>query len=149
MIHCSCNFPTPPSYFGLMPELILSRLVQSARVAGTNISPNFFQIPLCYNGRASSIVVSETAIQRPHGVSLNAQGDATFQPSQQLDYEAELGFFVSTPVPLGEIVPARRARDHIFGFVIVNDWSARDIQMNEMRPLGPFNGKAAGTSISP
>jgi fumarylacetoacetase len=69
--------------------------------------------------------------------------------SQKLVYEVELGVFVSQPVPYGETVPASRARDHIFGFVLLNDWSARDIQFFEMTPLVPFNGKGTATSISP
>lgn len=73
----------------------------------------------------------------------------TFAPSQKLDYEVELGMFVSNVVPYGQRVPASKAKDHIFGFVLLNDWTARDVQFYEMMPLGPFNGKAFATSISP
>lgn len=106
-------------------------------------------MPLCYNGRASSVVVSGTAIHRPWGLVRMSNGAVVFHQSKRFDYETELGFFVSTPIPRGEFVPAKKARDHIFGFVVLNDWSARDIQFLEMTPLGPFNGKSSNTSISP
>jgi fumarylacetoacetase len=111
-------------------------------------SPNFFYMPHCYNGRVSSIVVSGTPIRRPWGYLQGPNDSVVFSKSQRFDYETELGFFISGKVPMGEIVSADNAREHIFGFVVLNDWSARDIQFYESAPLGPFNGKSAGTSIS-
>lgn len=124
---------------------------QGGRLAGAaSVPPNFFHLPLGYNGRASSVVVSGTPIARPYGMMPGKEsGIPGLMPSKRLDYEVEMGIFISKPVRYGESVPARRTRDHIFGLVLLNDWSARDIQMYEMTPLGPFNGKACGTSISP
>jgi fumarylacetoacetase len=114
------------------------------RVAGFgDIPPSFLNQPLAYNGRASSVVASGTYIQRPYGITSDG-----LYPSKKLDYEVELGMFVSTEISFGELVPASHARDYIFGFVLLNDWSARDVQFAEMVPLGPFNGKSCGTSIS-
>lgn len=112
-------------------------------------SPNFFYMPHCYNGRVSSIVVSGTPIRRPWGYLQGPNNSAVFSKSQRFDYETELGFFISGQVPIGEVVSADKAREYIFGFVVLNDWSARDIQFYESNPLGPFNGKSSGTSISP
>ncbi|KAE8383072.1 hypothetical protein BDV26DRAFT_287859 [Aspergillus bertholletiae] len=122
----------------------LEHVTNVGRVAGFgDIPPSFRHQPLAYNGRASSVVASGTPIQRPYGV-----GPGGLYPCQKLDYEVELGMFVSTQVPIGELIPASSARDYIFGFVLLNDWSARDVQFAEMIPLGPFNGKSCGTSIS-
>ncbi|KAB8263430.1 hypothetical protein BDV32DRAFT_136066 [Aspergillus pseudonomiae] len=122
----------------------LEHVVNVGRVAGFgDVPPSFRKQPLAYNGRASSVVASGTPIQRPYGV-----GSDGLYPCQKLDYEVELGMFVSTKIPIGELIPASRARDYIFGFVLLNDWSARDVQFAEMIPLGPFNGKSCGTSIS-
>ncbi|KAE8136066.1 hypothetical protein BDV38DRAFT_294102 [Aspergillus pseudotamarii] len=122
----------------------LEHVTNVGRVAGFgDIPPSFRNQPLAYNGRASSVVASGTPIQRPYGV-----GSDGLYPCQKLDYEVELGMFVSTKIPIGELIPASRARDYIFGFVLLNDWSARDVQFAEMIPLGPFNGKSCGTSIS-
>uniref|UniRef100_A0A8H7NL73 Fumarylacetoacetase n=1 Tax=Bionectria ochroleuca TaxID=29856 RepID=A0A8H7NL73_BIOOC len=116
------------------------------------LPPGFFNFPIGYHGRASSIYVSGTNIERPcgHYYSGNGTGkDLVHGPSQALDYEVELAMIVGSPVEAGVGVPAVSADKHIFGFVIMNDWSARDIQSVEMPPLGPFNGKSFGTSISP
>lgn len=108
-------------------------------------------MPTAYNGRASSVVVSGTPIHRPKGMVRSPDdGSFRFNACQKMDYELEMGFFVSKPVLFGHrIKTADDAREHIFGFVLLNDWSARDIQFAEMHPLGPFNGKGSGTSISP
>ncbi|KAL3957183.1 hypothetical protein ACCO45_007761 [Purpureocillium lilacinum] len=129
----------------------LEHVTNGGRLAGAaSVPPNFFHLPLGYNGRASSVVVSGTPIARPYGMMPGKEsGIPGLMPSKRLDYEVEMGIFISKPVRYGESVPARRTRDHIFGLVLLNDWSARDIQMYEMTPLGPFNGKACGTSISP
>ncbi|KAM0275979.1 hypothetical protein ACHAQH_007197 [Verticillium albo-atrum] len=106
-------------------------------------------MPLAYHARATSVAI-DSEIHRPRGM-IHQQGSDSFvfQESQKMDYEAELGIFVSRPLPVGKTITANEAENHIFGFVILNDWSARDVQSSEMTPLGPFNGKAFGTSISP
>lgn len=112
--------------------------------------PNYKYVPIGYHGRASSIVVSGSDVTRPDGQSL-AQGATTpvFGPSQMLDYEAEIGFFVGKGNQLGKPVGIEEAEEHLFGVCLVNDWSARDIQSWEYQPLGPFLSKNFATSISP
>ena len=111
---------------------------------------NWLHIPIGYNGRASTVVVSGTAIRRPNGQLKGPNDNAPhFGPSQKLDIELELGAVVGTPNPMGQPVSAVDAYDNIFGYVLMNDWSARDIQVWEYQPLGPFQSKAFGTSISP
>ncbi len=112
--------------------------------------PNWLHLPVGYHGRASSVVVSGTDVVRPHG-QLKPSDDEppVFGPSRLLDFELELGFFVGPGTDLGRPVPIGEADEHIFGFVLVNDWSARDIQKWEYVPLGPFLGKSFATSISP
>lgn len=112
--------------------------------------PNYKWLPVGYHGRASSIVVSGTPIKRPMGQTVaNDTGPPTFGPSKLLDYEMEMGFFVGRGNALGERIQMKDAADHIFGMVIVNDWSARDVQKWEYQPLGPFNAKNFATTISP
>lgn len=116
------------------------------------IPPNFYAFPTAYNGHASSVVVSGTSIHRPKGMLRTSGDDSNYEfgPSKRMDYELELGFFVSNWLPFGKVIKtADEAKEYIFGFVMLNDWSARDIQFAEMTPLGPFNGKGSGTSISP
>ncbi|UOG76954.1 fumarylacetoacetase [Hymenobacter tibetensis] len=112
--------------------------------------PNWRHIPIGYHGRASSIVVSGTDIRRPNGQRKAPDADApTFGPSQQLDFELEMAFVVGRSTQLGETVALAEAEDHIFGLLLFNDWSARDIQSWEYVPLGPFLGKSFGSSVSP
>jgi fumarylacetoacetase len=111
--------------------------------------PNWRHLPVGYHGRAGTVVVSGTPVVRPCGQSKAPGDDApSFGPSRRLDIELELGFVVGVGSPLGEPVPASAFRDHVFGVVLVNDWSARDIQAWEYQPLGPFLGKSFATSIS-
>jgi fumarylacetoacetase len=111
--------------------------------------PNWRWLPVGYHGRAGTVVVSGTDIVRPCGQRKPPDEAApNFGPSQRLDIELELGFVVGAPSRLGEPVPASAFRDHVFGVVLVNDWSARDIQAWEYQPLGPFLGKSFATSIS-
>jgi fumarylacetoacetase len=112
--------------------------------------PNYKHVPIGYHGRASSIVVSGTPVRRPYGQtkSPDAPGPA-FGPSKMLDYESELGFYVRRGNALGEMIPLKAARESIFGFTLVNDWSARDIQAWEYQPLGPFLSKNFATTVSP
>ena len=112
--------------------------------------PNYKWLPVAYHGRASSIVVSGTAVQRPWGQVLPAPGGPpAYLPCRQLDYEVELGAFLGPGNDLGRPVPIGRAEDHLFGICLLNDWSARDVQTWEGQPLGPFLAKNFATSISP
>jgi fumarylacetoacetase len=112
--------------------------------------PNYKWLPIGYHGRASSIVASGTPVRRPSGQSTTPGAQSpTFGPSRSLDYEMELGGFVAIGNPLGEPVPLDRAEDHLFGFCLVNDWSARDMQSWEYQPLGPFLAKSFATTVSP
>lgn len=114
------------------------------------LKPNWKHLPVGYHGRASSIVVSGTDLHRPQGQILPPNSDTpVFGPSQLLDFELEMGFLTGPGNELGSPIPVDRARDHIFGLVLVNDWSARDIQKWEYVPLGPFLAKNWATSISP
>ena len=111
--------------------------------------PNWRWLPVAYHGRAGSVVVSGTDVVRPRGQRKAPGEDApTFGPSRRLDFELELGFVVGAPTELGEPVPVDAFADHVFGVVIVDDWSARDIQAWEYVPLGPNLGKSFQTSIS-
>ncbi|XP_031491169.1 fumarylacetoacetase isoform X2 [Nymphaea colorata] len=114
------------------------------------IPPNWFHLPIAYHGRASSIVISGTDIIRPRGQT-HPVGDSHpyFGPSKKMDFELEMASIVGTGNALGTSVNVNEAYDHIFGFVLMNDWSARDIQAWEYQPLGPFLGKSFGTTISP
>lgn len=112
--------------------------------------PNYKYVPIGYHGRASSIVASGSAVIRPSGQTRPSENEPPlFGPTKALDYEAEVGFFVGTPNALGEPIPIDGARSHIFGFCLVNDWSARDIQSWEYQPLGPFLAKSFATTLSP
>jgi fumarylacetoacetase len=112
--------------------------------------PNWLHVPIAYNGRASSVVVSGTLIRRPLGQTKAPDAEApTFGPSRKLDFELETAFVVGAGNALGEPIPVAEAERHIFGLVLLNDWSARDIQQWEYVPLGPFNSKSFATSISP
>lgn len=114
------------------------------------LMPNWLHLPVAYHGRASSVVLSGTQIRRPSGQTLPQDADRpVFGPTKLLDYEFEMGFFTGPGNALGEPIPLERAHEHIFGFVLVNDWSARDIQKWEYQPLGPFLSKNFATSISP
>jgi fumarylacetoacetase len=107
--------------------------------------PNYKHVPIAYHGRSSSLVVSGTPVRRPSG----QLGEGKFGPTRELDYEVEVGLFLGPGTALGEPVPVGRARDHIAGVCLVNDWSARDIQRWEYQPLGPFLAKNFATSVSP
>ncbi|KAK2625969.1 hypothetical protein QTJ16_004231 [Diplocarpon rosae] len=116
------------------------------------LQPNYSHLPVGYHGRASSVVISGTPIRRPNGqILLDPTADPvtpSFGPCRRLDIELELGCFLCKPNVLGEPVRIKDAEDHIFGYVLMNDWSARDIQTWEYVPLGPFNAKNFGTTIS-
>ena len=112
--------------------------------------PNYPWLPIGYHGRASSLVISNTPIRRPHGqLKLPDQPTPVFQPTAQLDYELEVAAYIGTGNPLGTPIPIADAPAHLFGLSLLNDWSARDIQSWEYQPLGPFLGKSFATSLSP
>lgn len=116
----------------------------------TPLLPNWKYLPVGYNGRASTVFVSGTPIPWPSGlIKLSPDEPPIFSPSRKLDFEMELGFFVGTGNPDGQPISVNAASNHIFGCVLLNDWSARDIQAFEYQPLGPFLAKSFGTSISP
>jgi fumarylacetoacetase len=114
------------------------------------LMPNYKYVPVAYHSRASSVCVSGAPVRRPHGQAKGPDEPApAYRASRALDYELELGFYVGIPTTLGEPVPIGEAGGHIFGFCLLNDWSARDIQAWEAQPLGPFLGKSFTTSVSP
>ncbi|KAF2264582.1 fumarylacetoacetate hydrolase FahA [Lojkania enalia] len=116
------------------------------------LQPNYKHLPVAYHGRASSIVVSGTPIRRPNGQILldpaTEKKQPTYSACKKLDFELELGAFICKANKMGEPVPVNEAQDSLFGIVLMNDWSARDVQAWEYVPLGPFNAKNFGTTIS-
>jgi len=119
------------------------------RPGGEPLLPNYRSMPIGYHGRSSTVVVSDTPIVRPCGQLKAADAELRFGPTQALDFELELGFVTGPGNALGEPIPIAQADQHIFGCVLLNDWSARDVQAWEYQPLGPFLGKSFATSISP
>jgi fumarylacetoacetase len=114
------------------------------------LQPNWLHMPIGYNGRASTVVVSGTKVRRPCGQLKPPNAELpSFGPCKRLDFELEMGAVVGQSSPMGEMLTEAQAEEMIFGFVLLNDWSARDIQQWEYVPLGPFQGKAFATSISP
>jgi fumarylacetoacetase len=114
------------------------------------LQPNWLHLPVGYHGRASSLVPGGVDVRRPCGQSRPDDGaPPVFGPSRQMDFELEVGAFVGPGNMLGEPIGIDRAEEHVFGLVLVNDWSARDIQKWEYVPLGPFLGKSFATSVSP
>jgi len=112
--------------------------------------PNYKWVPIGYHGRASSVVVSGTGVQRPRGQTrVETDTAPVFAASRRLDYELELGFFVAAGNELGTAVPIHDAEEQLFGVCLLNDWSARDMQTWEYQPLGPFLAKSFATTISP
>jgi fumarylacetoacetase len=114
----------------------------------TGVSTNIQHLPIAYHGRASSVVVSGTPIKRPKGQILE-NGKPVHAPCQSLDFEVEFAAFIGRGNEMGQSIPIEDAEEHIFGVVLMNDWSARDVQGWESAPLGPFNSKNFGTTVSP
>src|SRR5690242_12265304 len=114
------------------------------------LQPNWLHMPIGYNGRASTVVVSGTKVRRPRGQLKPPNVEApSFGACKRLDFELEMGVVIGQPSPMGEMLSEAQAEEMMFGFVLLNDWSARDIQQWEYLPLGPFQAKAFATSISP
>jgi fumarylacetoacetase len=124
-----------------------SNLGRLFRPGSEPLLPNWRHLPVGYHGRAGTVVVSGTAIHRPWGQRLDGD-EVVFAPTRRLDVEVELGYVVGRGSQPGEPLPPTRFREHVFGIVLVDDWSARDIQAWEYQPLGPFLGKSFATSIS-
>jgi fumarylacetoacetase len=119
------------------------------RPEAPSLPPNWRHLPIGYHGRAGTVVVSGADVVRPHGQRRpDPEAPPVFGPSARLDIECEVGFVVGVASELGRPVPLAEAADHVFGVVLLNDWSARDIQAWEYVPLGPFLGKSFATSIS-
>lgn len=120
------------------------------RGAENALPPNWLHIPAGYNGRASTVVVSGTPVRRPWGqLKPPERAVPEFAPCRRFDFELEMGAVVGLPSTIGQPVNVAEAETMIFGYVVLNDWSARDIQTWEYRPLGPFQAKATATTISP
>ncbi len=119
------------------------------RPDGEPLLPNWRHIPIGYHGRSSSLVVSGTSVIRPSGQLKTADATPQWGPTEKLDVELEVGFITGAGNDMGSVIDVDRAEEHIFGLLLVNDWSARDIQAWEYQPLGPFLGKSFATSVSP
>ncbi|KAK6371289.1 hypothetical protein LTS17_009020 [Exophiala oligosperma] len=113
------------------------------------LCPCFYNLPVAYNGRASSVVVSGTPFHRPRGQVPVENGQIVSGPCRKLDFEVEFACFIGKGNAFGQEIKVDQAEEHIFGFVLMNDWSARDIQFYEAPMMGPFNGKSFCTSVSP
>jgi fumarylacetoacetase len=127
-----------------------ARTISGLLGLGGDLPPNFQWVPTAYHGRVSSIDVSGQRVRRPHGQVLKP-GSKTpvYAPSERLDYELELGIYIGVSNDLGEAIDIADASAHVFGLSLLNDWSARDIQAWEIKPLGPFHAKNFATTVSP
>lgn len=113
------------------------------------LQPNWMHLPVGYHGRASSIVPDGHAVRRPKGQVSADKVNPTWSDCKRMDFELEMGTIIATGNKLGDPIKVKDARDHIFGFTLLNDWSARDLQVWEYVPLGPFNAKNFQSTISP
>lgn len=139
-----------PNYTDFYASIHHARNVGSMFRPDNALLPNYKHVPIGYHGRASSIIASGTNIKRPQGQTLpDGAANPTFGPSKRLDYELELGAVIGRGNEQGSPIPIDQALDHVFGFVLVNDWSARDLQAWEYQPLGPFLAKNFATTVSP
>lgn len=137
-----------PAAIGGFTDFLCS-IYHTRRLGQNNIPPSFKYMPVAYNGRASSVRVSGGALKRPNVQYPGAGGAMEFGPEPKLDFELEVGAFVGPGTALGAPLSIAAARAQIFGYCLLNDWSARSVQRWEMPPLGPFRGKSMSTSISP
>lgn len=147
----TCGLPAAiGDYTDFYASIVHARKVGSLFRPDEPLLPNYKHVPIAYHGRSSSIVAGDVEVRRPAGQRRSPGAELpVYGPSLQLDFELELGAFVGPGNLLGEPVPISRAAEQLAGFVLLNDWSARDIQSWEYQPLGPFLGKNFLTSISP
>ena len=139
-----------PDYTDFFASIHHATNVGSLFRSGKPLPPNYKWMPIAYHSRASSIVLSGTAVHRPSGQIIDhPEAAPVYAPSRMLDYELELGAFLGPGNAMGQPIPIASAEDHLFGVCLLNDWSARDIQGWESQPLGPFLAKNFATSISP
>jgi len=136
-----------PAKIGNFTDFVCSTF-HAQRVVRKPLAPVLCYMPVAYHGRASSVRISGEEVRRPHGQFKDSDGRVQFGPSKALDFELEVGAFVSTGNPLGSPIPIDSAASHIFGYCLLNDWSARDVQFWESM-LGPFLSKSLSTTISP
>ena len=147
--------PLPPMHIGAFVDFYsgihhASNVGKMFRPDQPPLLPNYRHLPVGYNGRASSVIVSGEAVIRPNGQTKGPNDDfPTFGPTRELDFELEMGFFTGAENEIGHPIPISECEDYMLGFVLVNDWSARDVQRWEYQPLGPFLAKTFATSISP
>ncbi|HZT50495.1 MAG TPA: fumarylacetoacetate hydrolase family protein, partial [Stellaceae bacterium] len=137
-----------PGRIGNYTDFLCSKFHSGRMASATGLPDAFAYMPIAYHSRASSVVVSGTPVRRPNG-QYRADGAVRFGPEPWQDYELELAVVIAAGNPLGTPLPLDRAADEIFGYCLLNDWSARGIQIWESRPLGPFLGKSQSTTISP
>jgi fumarylacetoacetase len=138
-----------PTAVGNFTDFLTSSYHSERLAPSGKVAANFKSMPIAYHSRASSVRVSGETIRRPHGQWLDEAGVPQFGPSRALDYELEVAAFIGKGNALGEPIAIDDARHHIFGYCLLNDWSARDVQRWESAPLGPFLCKSLSTSISP
>ena len=147
---CICRSRFPATRISIRRRSTRRTSARMFRDPKNALLPNWSEMPIGYNGRASSVVVSGTPVRRPNGqIKLPDQERPVFGACRKLDIELETGFIVGAGNALGEPIACDDAEQHIFGMVLLNDWSARDIQQWEYVPLGPFNAKSFATTISP
>ena len=150
-MHLPCNISDYTDFYSSLPHAF--NVGRMFRGQGNELQPNYLHLPVGYHGRASSVVVSGCKIVRPCGQVVKDGKDlkqgSNFSECKAMDFELEMGVIIGPGNNLGEPIDVKNADDHVFGFVLLNDWSARDIQKFEYVPLGPFNGKNFATTISP
>ncbi|HEX4113235.1 MAG TPA: fumarylacetoacetate hydrolase family protein [Stellaceae bacterium] len=127
----------------------LSSIFHTMRMGRNNVPPSYKYQPIAYNSRASSVRIGGETIVRPKGEFRTEAGEVQYGPEPSLDFELEMAAFIGPGNAVGAPIPIAEAADHIFGYCLLNDWSARGIQRWESQPLGPFSGKSFSTSISP
>jgi fumarylacetoacetase len=137
-----------PIVIGNFTDFLASSFHRRRLSPSGEVGANFKSMPIAYHSRASSVRVSGEPVKRPHGQLLE-EGVPQFRPTKALDYELEVGAFIGPGNALGGPIAIDDARDHVFGFCLLNDWSARDVQRFESDPLGPFLAKSFSTTISP
>jgi fumarylacetoacetase len=152
MRECTMHRPTAvPNYTDFYAGIHHARAAGALLTPENPLPPNYKWVPIAYHGRASSVQVGQGIVRRPLGQRppLVGGGVPGFGPCERLDFELEMGFYLSGGNQLGHSIPVEQASEQILGFSLLNDWSARDVQRWEMYPLGPFLSKSFATSVSP